>query len=170
MRYQIEAFIKLCLIESIKCLNYDISKIFVTYVPTSWAEEGPWPSSRGFFSLCITIYRRKNHNCKKRKSWCKVKRILLRRARGPPHEGGGPAHEQVSRTVSLSSHSYSWHGPCVITNDKHVNKLYWATCCKRISLFALTLHWNLIPQFNILTNSNFCCSLIFSPAGQLCLV
>ena len=32
-------------------------------------EEGQGPCSRGFFSLCITIYRRKNHNCKKRQ-WC----------------------------------------------------------------------------------------------------
>ena len=33
----------------------------------SWG--GPGAPSRGFFSLCITIYRRKNHNCKKRQ-WC----------------------------------------------------------------------------------------------------
>ena len=33
--------------------------------PPQHAQEG----SRGFFSLCITIYRRKNHNCKKWQ-WC----------------------------------------------------------------------------------------------------
>ena len=33
----------------------------------SWG--GPGAPSRGFFSLCITIYRRKNQNCKKRQ-WC----------------------------------------------------------------------------------------------------
>ena len=31
---------------------------------SSWG--GPGAPSRGFFSLCITIYRRKNQNCKKR--------------------------------------------------------------------------------------------------------
>ena len=48
----------------------------------SWGgplQEGDSPSkggprgspSRGYFSLCITIYMRKNHNCKKRQ-WCLV--------------------------------------------------------------------------------------------------
>ena len=114
---------------------------------SSVRETCSWGGSRGFFSLCITIYRRKNHNCKIAhrlsrvarhrnvliyfifqhtdrnfyklvhgerthtfidiidivafcnygsffcKSWCKVKRILLRGAPGPPHEGDGPPLE-----------------------------------------------------------------------------
>ena len=78
-----------------------------------------------------------------------------------------PRYCHQIHTVSFSFHSYD-ADHVSSTIDKHVNKIHWATCCKRIYFW----HWHCIGigflNLTYLTNGYFCCSLNFSQTGQLC--
>ena len=54
-------------------------------------EGTPPPPSRGYFSLCITIYRRKNQNCKKYGAW---------ELSSPDSFGGGAREDPLAHRLS----------------------------------------------------------------------